>query len=298
MPSWDNVLEEVHQGARSHDTVRKKYLAALSAHTGRNVIAYYSGWLQKPTAPPVATTLNDTDKVGFMTAVHGMDRAKGLDLLLHTPGGEIAATESIVSYLHQMFDDIRAVIPQLAMSAGTMISLSCDGIVMGKHSSLGPFDPQIGGMPAQGIIEEFETAKAECQTNPAAVPLWQVIIAKYNPTLLGQSAKASQWAEQMVGTWMQQRLLKNAPNAATIIGSVVNELGKHGQTKAHNRHYSAQQLAGLGIPIAWLEQDPELQELVLSVHHAYMVTLGETFVVKIIENHNGVAHLAQLPPPR
>ena len=35
------------------------------------------------------------------------DRSKGLDLILHTPGGDIAATESLVDYLHKMFDDIR-----------------------------------------------------------------------------------------------------------------------------------------------------------------------------------------------
>ena len=39
-----------------------------------------------------ATEVNDADKNGFMTAVHGLDRSKGLDLLLHTPGGGTAAT--------------------------------------------------------------------------------------------------------------------------------------------------------------------------------------------------------------
>jgi ClpP class serine protease len=49
-----------------------------------------------------------------MTVIHNMDRSKGLDLLLHTPGGDIAATESIVDYLRSMFGtDIRAIIPQL-----------------------------------------------------------------------------------------------------------------------------------------------------------------------------------------
>jgi len=43
-----------------------------------------------------------------MSACNGLeDRSKGLDLILHTPGGDIAATESLVDYLHKMFDDIR-----------------------------------------------------------------------------------------------------------------------------------------------------------------------------------------------
>ena len=78
-----------------------------------------------------------------MLCIHKLDRSKGLDLILHTPGGSGAATESLVNYLHQMFgNDIRAFVPQLAMSAGTILACSCKEIYMGKHSNLGLVDPQ------------------------------------------------------------------------------------------------------------------------------------------------------------
>jgi len=86
--------------------VRRKYLSRLARLRGRNVITYYSGWLQKPhlaNDPSVNVGINDADKNGFMSAIHGMDRSKGLDLILHTPGGEMAATESLVDYLRAMF---------------------------------------------------------------------------------------------------------------------------------------------------------------------------------------------------
>jgi ClpP class serine protease len=67
--------------------------------------------------------ITDEDKNGFMMAVHKLDRTKGLDLFLHTPGGSISSTQSIVDYLHKMFGkNIRAIVPQIAMSAGTMIA--------------------------------------------------------------------------------------------------------------------------------------------------------------------------------
>jgi ClpP class serine protease len=94
--------------------------------------------------------------------------------------------------------DIRVIVPQLAMSAGTMVALASREILMGKHSSLGPIDPQIFGMPAHGIIEEFETAKREIQANPAAIPIWQPIIAKYTPTLIGEAQKSIDWSNKMV----------------------------------------------------------------------------------------------------
>ena len=60
------------------------------------------------------TSLDDEDKNGFMATIHNLDRSKGLDLILHTPGGNAAATQSLVHYLHQMFgSNIRAVIPHL-----------------------------------------------------------------------------------------------------------------------------------------------------------------------------------------
>jgi hypothetical protein len=100
MPDWGDVLKEVQQrtaqcqmqaqamGAAAQqalDVVRRKYLAELRAYTGRNVIAYYSGWLSKPGI--AQTDINDEDKNGFMMAVHGIskaDRKLGLDLFLHT----------------------------------------------------------------------------------------------------------------------------------------------------------------------------------------------------------------------
>ena len=49
------------------------------------------------------TSITDADKAGFMNAVYKMKKEKGLDLLLHTPGGNLAATESIGQYLKDMF---------------------------------------------------------------------------------------------------------------------------------------------------------------------------------------------------
>jgi ClpP class serine protease len=61
-----------------------------------------------------------------------------------------------------MFDDnIRAIVPQIAMSAGTMLACSCQWILMGKHSNLGPIDPQLSGIPAHGVLAEFKRALEE-----------------------------------------------------------------------------------------------------------------------------------------
>ena len=96
MANWSEILTEMKNAPANQttiDDIRRKYLKALATYTKRNVIAYYSGWLQKP--KQANAMVNDKDKEAFMATIHKMDRKKGLDLILHTPGGDLAATESI-----------------------------------------------------------------------------------------------------------------------------------------------------------------------------------------------------------
>ena len=173
MPSWGDLLSELQphtdpSGNDVHglscDDLRTKYISKLSEYTNRNVIAYYSGWLKPLKSQNI--DINDSDITGFMYAIKGLDTDKGLDLILHTPGGNPTATEGIVKYLHSKFkDDIRVIVPQMSMSAGTMLACSAKTIIMGKHSCLGPIDPQYGGVPAYNIVNEFREAKNDLDRN-------------------------------------------------------------------------------------------------------------------------------------
>ena len=295
MPNWKELLEEVKAAGSTHDVIRRKYLQQLHEKTGRNVIVYYSGWLQKGDLRRQGLgefSISDADKNGFMTAIHGMDRSKGLDLVLHTPGGDAAATESLVGYLRSMFDtDIRAIIPQIAMSAGTMIACACREIVMGKHSSLGPSDPQIAGLAAHGVIEEFTSAQKEVARNQVLGILWQPIIAKYSPTLIGECQKAIKWADTMVTEWLVSGMFKDEPLPAEAARKVVQELGSHALTLSHSRHISMEKALSIGLKVTALESDQKMQEMVLTVHHACVQTLTDTPATKIIENQMGVAFI-------
>ncbi|MBU4348863.1 S49 family peptidase [bacterium] len=290
MPNWNEILDEVKSSGSTYDIIRRKYLSRLNEISGRNVIIYYSGWLQKPGLSGVG--INDNDKNGFMTTIHGLDCSKGLDLVLHTPGGEFAATESLVDYLRKMFGtNIRAIIPQLALSAGTMLACACNSILMGKQSSLGPIDPQLGGIPAHGVIEEFERAYSECKEDQIKIPLWQPIIAKYSPSLIGECQKAITWSEEMVREWLVTGMLKDQHDAETTADRIVKELGDHAITKSHARHISASKCKEIGLKIEDIEENQDFQDAVLTVHHACTHTLASTPAFKIIENHKGTAFI-------
>ncbi|MEJ1471475.1 MAG: S49 family peptidase [Candidatus Sedimenticola sp. (ex Thyasira tokunagai)] len=308
MPNWNQVLNEIatqeaayNQAARnSLVAIRHKYLSALHAKTGRNIIVYYSGWLSKPNNH--LNALNDEDKNGFMTAVHNLDRSRGLDLFLHTPGGSISATQSLVNYLHMMFGtDIRAVIPQIAMSAGTMVACSCKSILMGKESNLGPIDPQLAGVPAYAVIEEFKRACNEIslpngEIDKAKLAIWQQIISKYRPTFLTQCEHAIARSNEFVEDQLTDVMFSGLKTAKTKAKKVVRELTKY--QDGHDRHYHIDDCRKMGLKIEPLEKDDELQDLVLTVHHCYMHTLMNTPAFKIIENHNGIGMLKNEARPK
>jgi membrane-bound ClpP family serine protease len=187
--------------------------------------------------------------------------------------------------------DIRAIVPQLALSAGTMIACACKEVVMGKHSSLGPIDPQYMGMPAHGVVEEFQRAYEEIKKDQLKMAVWQPIIAKYHPTLVGECEKASQWSHEMTKEWLVTGMLADEERAQEKAEAILKELSDHALTKSHARHLSAEKCSNIGMKISRLEERQEFQEAVLSVHHACIHTLASTGAYKIIENHNGVAFI-------
>ena len=204
----------------------------------------------------------------------------------------MSATESLIDYLRQMFGrDIRAIIPQMAMSGGSMIACACKEIVMGRHSNLGPFDPQVSGTPAQAIIEEFNRAVAEMTANSAMAYVWQPILQKYNLGFMTQVQHAIKMAEDVVRNNLTDCMFHGDPQAAQKVDAVIAELGSNRQTQTHSRHIHAAKAKQIGLKITDLEADKKLQDAVLSVHHAAMITFEQAGAYKMIENHAGSSYI-------
>lgn len=303
MPNWTSVLREISVYQADHnesafDVIRRKYLRRLFTHTKRNVIAYYSGFLSKPRIE--GAQINDEDKNGFMLCIHELKRDRGLDLILHTPGGDGAAAESLVDYLRSMFGtDIRAIVPQIAMSAGTMIACSCNSIIMGKESSLGPVDPQYGAISAVGLLKEVRRAHDEILMNNKSALFWNPILQKITPSFLQRCEWAVLAADGFIRKTLKENMFAGLPEAEqkAKIESVCEILSNLNDSKEHNTHFQIQQCKDAGLEIVDLEADQRLQDLVLTLHHCYMHTLGNTPAFKVIENHLGRAmvRLAQQP---
>lgn len=299
MPTWNEINAEVDRRiagsgkAANHvcDDIRAEQLKNLSQYRNRAVISYYSGFLQKRGQdgrhhPECAIT--DFDMNGFMAVIHNLPRNTGLDLILHTPGGGTEATRAIVEYLYKMFDrNIEVIVPQMAMSAGTMIACAARLVIMGKHSCLGPTDPQINGLPAIGVLHEIDTAIKEIKAEPIKQLVWQEVFRKYPPGFIANCERSKDGSKAMVQEWLAKNMFKDHENAKDDAIAVVEQLTNFRETTEHGHHFLADKCSAMGLKIHALEGDQQLQELVLSVHHAYVASFARVRSIKFIENSAG-----------
>ncbi len=299
MPTWNEIRREIEADPSDDaaDRQRSKRLSALSAKTGRPAIAYYSGFLSRGDKDGrfhAQCAINDLDMNGFMAVVYGLPKDNGLDLILHTPGGGVEAARGIVEYIYKVFGrDVRVLVPQIAMSAGTMIACAAHTILLAKHSCLGPIDPQIRSYAAMGILAEVDRALAEIKKDAARAFLWQQVFSKYPPAFISDCERSVAGAKIMVRDWLAAGMFAKMPNPVVSADTVVEQLMDYSGTTEHSHHFLIDKCHQIGLNIISIENDQSLQELILSVHHSFMASFDATSSLKIISNSIGATWSAE-----
>ena len=255
MPTWGEILSELNDpanrlpnGTPDFDGTRRKYLSQLSTVTGRPTIIYYTDWFGKG-GPASSITLEDMQ--GMMEVCKDL-RGPNLDLLIHSPGGSPEAAASLVRYLRTKFSYVRVFVPLAAMSAATMWALAGNVIVMGKHSQLGPIDPQmVAGAwtaPARAILRQFEQAKEECK-DPALLGAWIPILQQYGPALIQQCEAAESLAKRLVREWLEKYMFAGAPDAAKRAEDVAGYFANYEIHQSHALGIDREQARSQGVRI-------------------------------------------------
>lgn len=295
-------------GNPDFDGIRRKYVAQLHQLTGRPVVIYYANFMNA-TLPNTSIILGDMQ--GMMEVLRDLP-APAIDLVIHSPGGSAEAAESIVHYLRTKFQDIRVFVPLAAMSAATMWALSADRIVMGKHSQLGPIDPQImitspAGvptfMPARAIIDQFERAKNELAANKAFLAAWTPLLQQYTPGLLALCQTTEELAKRLVSNWLESYMLRNDLQKREKAQGIADFFADASTHQSHGLGIHRETARSHDVIVDDLEADQQLQDAVLSVHHSAIITLN-VGTLKIIENNLGrgfyttSVQVAQPPQPQ
>jgi ClpP class serine protease len=132
---------------------RIRALAAIERSRGSRVIAMIHrqetvGFL----GVPLFRFIDIEDSEAVLRAIRMTPAERPIDLILHTPGGLVLASEQIAYALRDHPAKVTVIVPHYAMSGGTLIALAADEIRMDRAAVLGPVDPQLGELPAASIV--------------------------------------------------------------------------------------------------------------------------------------------------
>lgn len=295
MPSWFDLQGELNriepENRGDHLAERSRQaIGRIAQHYDRNVLYYASGFLQKPQIPGLFTAINMEDINGFMAGVHDHDFSKDLLLILHTPGGMAEAAQTIVDYLRSKFSAIDVIVPTYAMSAGTMIALGCNRIVMGRQSQLGPTDPQLivenRPFSAHSIVEQFEEAKGEISGNPVLAHAWAPVLRSFGPALLQEARKSIAYGQTLVQDWLEKYMFSERPDSAALASAVAAHFGGN-QHGSHGRRIDRDEAKQQQLVVIDLEHDQHLQEEVLTLYHLSTIAFEMGPAVKSVMSSNG-----------
>lgn len=304
MPSYQSLEAELqkHQtplGVPDWDLVRRAKLKALEDYTKRPVLVYAADFLNTNKARAVGNDIqiDFNDKHGFHEITDKIT-GKAVDVVVHSPGGLPEAAESIVLLLRNKFEHIRFIVPTIAKSAATMLTMSANEILMDGNAELGPVDPQLvfrkgdGSIiqaPAQAIVDQFEEAQVLIGKDPSKLPAWLPILQQYGPSLYKEAKNAIELSVKLVEEWLTTFMFAGQADGPQKAKEIASYLGDHNQFKSHGRRIGRKVLQDRRANITNLEDDPELHNRVLDVYYAIVHTFnGACF--KIFENSRGVGH--------
>ena len=138
---------------RTVRAARRRALGALERVRGTHVIAMIH---RQETVGvfgvPFYRFIDIDDSEAVLRAIRQTPADAAIDLLLHTPGGLVLASEQIAYAVRAHPGKVTVLVPHYAMSGGTLIALAADEIIMDEAAVLGPVDPQIGDVPAAALV--------------------------------------------------------------------------------------------------------------------------------------------------
>ncbi len=295
---WTQEFQKQQAAPILQDSLTSELHKISKLYNDSNVVYYASGFLQKPAIE--GTSIEREDINGFMNALHGLEYNNNLVLIVHTPGGDVNAVQSIVEYLHQKFEHIVAIVPYLAMSGGSMISLASDEIILGKQSQIGPTDPQVFASnqrhSAKAIQDAFDRAKEDIEKNITLAHLWAPILQSMGPSLIIDAEKALEYSKSLVSTWLQKRMFREDNDSQKKSKEVADHVNADSESVyVHGQRIGIDELQQLGVRVTPLEDNQNLQEAVLSSYHLMTIIFEQTPSVKFIVNQKGMMWTKNVP---
>jgi hypothetical protein len=274
------------------DVELKKLIKEYNAKRGTYLIIYASA-IGKP-IPDIP--MSKDDYYTFYDILKDVKSEK-IDIFIETPGGNADAAEEIGNYLHDKFKSVSFVISGEAKSAGTILVLSGDEILMTNTGSLGPIDAQIlvgrSRTSAYDYIEWINGKRKEAESKGVINPFDAIVVAQISPGELCSVYHALKYSEDLIKEWLPKYKFKSwtvteergvavteemrTQRAEEIAKKLIN----HAEWRTHGRSIKIKDLESIKLKITRVDEDPILSEIVYRIHTLVRILFASTPIYKL-----------------
>jgi len=270
-------MNEYMNAGKSANELEQELLSLIKAYNKlrKTFLLVMVSAISKPSIPDIALSQEDFYMVADMMGGLGKNKA---DVYLETPGGSGEAAEEIVEFLRKEFEYVSFVVSGEAKSAGTLMVLSGDDILMTKTGSLGPIDAQVRigrtTISAYDYMDWVADKSEEAAKTGHLNPFDATMVAQISPGELKGVNHSLKFAEDLVGKWLKKYKFKHWKKTETKGVDVTNEMKEerartiaqrlidHGKWRSHGRSIKIRDLEELGLRITEVDKSTELSKIV------------------------------------
>jgi len=296
---------------------RKKQLSRIAQIRGRAVLTIASDLGMSPQKAMAPVGIDYTDLLPVADQLDNVSGA-GIDVIIETPGGFAERAEDIVKMIRNKFDDVAFIVPGAAMSAGTIMVMSGNEILLDPNSSLGPIDAQVSDgakrFSADAFLKGLEKIKEEVDStgnlNKAYIP----ILAGISLGQIQAYQNAQEFSQRLVSEWLAKWKFQKWTNHATTgapvtevekrerAGQVAAELCDHSRWLTHNGSIKLPDLLGIGLKVTDYSGDTKLHDAIRRYHALLRMGFESTSIYKLFETPTSQVHRflvipGAVPPP-
>jgi len=285
---------------------RKKQLARIASLRKRSSILTIASDLQKRGA----TSIDYSDILPIADQIDNLSGDE-VDVILETPGGSAEIAEDIVKLLRNRFSRVGFIIPGVAKSAGTIMAMAGDEILMGPASALGPIDAQVlhqgRQFSADAFLEGLDKIKREVeetgQLNRAYIPILQGI----SPGEIQSCENAQKFAGTLVTNWLLNFKFKpwttHSSSGKPVTDDekqsrakeIADHLCDHGYWLTHNRSIKIEDFEQMRLKVTDYSKDPNLFDAIKRYYTLVRMTF-DTNIYKLFETPTSQIYRFLSPP--
>lgn len=270
---------------------RQELISEIEKLTGNKLICYLGGHRGQ---------IGRDDAVFFGDLLHNVPAGHSVDLLLQTPGGDIDAAEKLIKMVRNRVRTarLRVIIPDYAKSAGTLIALGADVVMMSDSSELGPIDPQVTLEDASGnqmttpihsYLEAFRELSEALRRKPDD-PVALQMLKKIDPIKFKHFEMVMRRARTIAEELLKQGMLRSKTAASgPSVTKIANDLLDPNRWPSHGQMICAEDAIEIGLTVDRREPEDEEWQMFWQLYCYQRMELP-TSTTKLFESYYACLH--------